>query len=90
MTVRAKGRCILPTLSITAPHYTECLVATSWGHGEFNFFIEPKASFRSKYFRIIARCFCLAGFLLLVASQDRIAPGDVQGALHAPRSSKYS
>ncbi len=59
------------------------------GTGEFNFFIEPKRSFSGKNFRIIARCFPLSGFLILVASQDRIAAGDVQ-ALHAPRSSKYS
>jgi len=33
MTVRVNGRCILPTLSITVPQCTECLVATSWGQG---------------------------------------------------------
>lgn len=59
------------------------------GTGEFNFLIEPKRSFSSKNFRIIARSFRLSGFLI-VASQRRIAAGDVQGALHAPRSSKRS
>lgn len=52
--------------------------------------IEPKRSFRSKNFRIIARSFRLSGFLIIVASQSRIAAGDVQGALHAPRPSKHS
>ncbi len=60
------------------------------GTGEFNFLIEPKRSFRSKNFRIIARSFRLSGFLIIVASQSRIAAGDVQGARHAPRPSKHS
>jgi hypothetical protein len=89
MTVRAKGRCILPSLSITAPQYTS-VSGDQLGTGEFNFFIEPKRWFSGKNFRIIARSFRLSGFLIVVASQDRIAAGDVQGALHAPRSSTYS
>jgi hypothetical protein len=56
---------------------------------EDDFFIEPKRAFSSKNFRIIVRCFRSSGFLILIASQDRIAAGDVQGAFHAPRSSKY-
>jgi hypothetical protein len=51
------------------------------GTGEFNFLSSRK---------IVQRPFRFSGFLIVVASQDRIAAGDVQGALHAPRSSKRS
>ena len=60
------------------------------GTGEFNSLIQPKRSFSGKNFRITARSFRFSGFLIVVPSRDRIAAGDVQGALHAPRSSKHS
>ena len=90
MTVRVKGKVYTADLEFHGAAVHRVFSGDQSGTGEFIFFIEPKRSFSSKNFRIIARPFRLSGFLIVVASQDRIAAGDVQGAVHAPRSSKYS
>jgi len=90
MTVRVKRKVYTADLEYHGAAGHGGFSGDQLGTGEFNFLIQPKRSFRSKNFRIIARSFRFSGFLIVGASQDRIAAGDVQGARHVPRSSKHS